>query len=154
MFACTLLFIATAAASKGTTLATDMHLLVRLVFLAAAVAIDNTVHANTSLPAAKHLLVLRMHQRGGLTRDGGCLEAKPMALCCRRMFETAVAVGLYHKNDYTIDINPEETQVFSADDQIVALSTSGGPTSAVLPQCLHCFCCLNMHAGLRLLGFL
>lgn len=41
------------------------------------------------------------------------------------MFETAVVVGLYHKNDNTIDINPEETKVFSADDQIVALSTSG-----------------------------
>ena len=36
-----------------------------------------------------------------------------------------MVVGLYHKSDNTIDINPEETQVFSADDQIVALSTSG-----------------------------
>lgn len=44
------------------------------------------------------------------------------------MFETAVAVGLYHKSDNTIDINPEETTVFAADDQIVALSTSGEPS--------------------------
>lgn len=41
------------------------------------------------------------------------------------MFDTAVVVGLYHKSDNTIDINPDETKVFSADDQIVALSTSG-----------------------------
>lgn len=58
-------------------------------------------------------------------------------LCCRRMFDTAVVVGLYHKSDNTIDINPDETKVFSADDQVVALSTSG----ALLPVCLHCCCC-------------
>ncbi|KAL3139211.1 hypothetical protein ABBQ32_005982 [Trebouxia sp. C0010 RCD-2024] len=52
------------------------------------------------------------------------LEGKTYAEA-RRMFETAVAVGLYHKSDNTIDINPEETTVFAADDQIVALSTSG-----------------------------
>ena len=41
------------------------------------------------------------------------------------MFETAVAVGLYHKSDNSIDINPDETKVFQPGDQIVALSTSG-----------------------------
>ena len=41
------------------------------------------------------------------------------------MFASAVAVGLYHKSDNTIDINPDETKVFAADDQIVALFTSG-----------------------------
>ena len=51
------------------------------------------------------------------------------------MFETAVAVGLYHKSNNTIDINPDETTVFAADDQIVALSTSGEPS---LPSLLEC----------------
>lgn len=41
------------------------------------------------------------------------------------MFASAVVVGLYHKSDNTIDINPDETKVFAADDQVVALSTSG-----------------------------
>lgn len=54
-----------------------------------------------------------------------------MALCCRRMFETAVVVGVYHKSDNTIDINPDETKVFSGDDQVVALSTSGDRATSV-----------------------
>ena len=41
------------------------------------------------------------------------------------MFETAVAVGLYHKSDNTININPDDTVVFQPGDQIVALSNTG-----------------------------
>ena len=44
------------------------------------------------------------------------------------MFASAVVVGLYHRSDNSIDINPDETKVFAADDQVVALSTSGDST--------------------------
>ena len=66
---------------------------------------------------------------------------------CRRMFDSAVAVGLYHKSDNTIDINPDETKVFAADDQIVALSTSGNP-GCRLPGHSHCSCGSYVHSGL------
>lgn len=47
------------------------------------------------------------------------------------MFDTAVAVGVYHKSDNTLKINPDEKTVFQPGDQIVALSN----TSMYLPTC-------------------
>ena len=49
---------------------------------------------------------------------------------CRRMFETAVAVGVYHKSDNSININPDEKTVFQPGDQIVVLSNTGDPPSS------------------------
>ncbi|KAL0047458.1 hypothetical protein WJX82_003858 [Trebouxia sp. C0006] len=43
----------------------------------------------------------------------------------RRMFEMAVAVGVYHKSDNSININPDEKTVFQPGDQIVVLSNTG-----------------------------
>ncbi|KAA6419289.1 MAG: hypothetical protein FRX49_10813 [Trebouxia sp. A1-2] len=43
----------------------------------------------------------------------------------RRMFESAVAVGVYHKSDNAININPDEKTVFQPGDQIVVLSNTG-----------------------------
>ena len=40
------------------------------------------------------------------------------------MFDTAVAVGVYHKSDNTLKINPDEKTVFQPGDQIVALSNT------------------------------
>ena len=51
---------------------------------------------------------------------------------CRRMFETAVAVGVYHKSDNSININPDEKTVFQPGDQIVVLSNTGDSPSCVL----------------------
>lgn len=59
------------------------------------------------------------------------------------MFETAVAVGLYHKSDNTIDINPDETKVFKAGDQIVALSTSGY-LFCFAPDYMHPYVCCRI----------
>ena len=41
------------------------------------------------------------------------------------MFESAVAVGVYHKSDNAININPDEKTVFQPGDQIVVLSNTG-----------------------------
>lgn len=61
-----------------------------------------------------------------------------------------MVVGLYHKSDNTIDINPEETKVFSADDQIVALSTSGDLLCCAATVSASMLLLLGVHAGLRL----
>ena len=53
-----------------------------------------------------------------------------MGFHCRRMFETAVAVGVYHKSDNSININPDEKTVFQPGDQIVVLSNTGDPPSS------------------------
>ena len=61
----------------------------------------------------------------GPNADHGLLD-------CRRMFETAVAVGVYHKSDNSININPDEKTVFQPGDQIVVLSNTGDSPSCVL----------------------
>lgn len=43
----------------------------------------------------------------------------------RRMFETAVAVGVYHKSEGKLNINPDEDTIFQPGDQIVVLASSG-----------------------------
>ena len=70
-----------------------------------------------------------------------CLEP---GLCCRRMFASAVVVGLYHKSDNTIDINPDETKVFAADDQIVALSTSGDSSCRAISAAVQRVCFMRL----------
>ena len=51
---------------------------------------------------------------------------------CRRMFEMAVAVGVYHKSDNSININPDEKTVFQPGDQIVVLSNTGDSSLVTL----------------------
>ena len=53
------------------------------------------------------------------------------------MFESAVAVGVYHKSDNAININPDEKTVFQPGDQIVVLSNTGDSPSCVL-ACNFC----------------
>ena len=63
---------------------------------------------------------------------------------CRRMFESAVAVGVYHKSENKLSINPKEDVVFGPGDQVVALSNSGKTTLCAVSL-------LTMVKGLRLL---
>ena len=41
------------------------------------------------------------------------------------MFETAVAVGVYHKSENRLNLNPDEGTVFQPGDQVVALANFG-----------------------------
>ena len=52
-------------------------------------------------------------------------HTQQMLCCCRRMFESAVAVGVFHKSENRLSINPKEDVVFGPGDQVVALSNSG-----------------------------
>lgn len=47
------------------------------------------------------------------------------------MFETAVAVGVYHKSEGKLNINPDEDTIFQPGDQIVVLASSGNHEPAV-----------------------
>ena len=41
------------------------------------------------------------------------------------MFADAVVVGIFHKDDNRLSINPKEDMVFGRGDQVVALANSG-----------------------------
>lgn len=43
------------------------------------------------------------------------------------MFADAVVVGIFHKDDNRLSINPKEDMVFGRGDQVVALANSGTP---------------------------
>ena len=63
------------------------------------------------------------------------------------MFESAVAVGVYHKSENKLSINPKEDVVFGPGDQVVALSNSG-KTTPCAPSLLTLFQGLCLLSGL------
>ena len=78
-----------------------------------------------------------MHKADVDGRLSGC--------ACRRMFESAVAVGVYHKSENKLSINPKEDVVFGPGDQVVALSNSGKttPCAASLLTLVEGLCLLS-----------
>ena len=104
---------------------------VKHCYSAAARAIDASAIWQMGKPSTAHRCVCHVifcavvQNEGGPHRGSHRHNADQGLLHCRRMFETAVAVGVYHKSDNSININPDEKTVFQPGDPIVVLSNTG-----------------------------
>ena len=54
------------------------------------------------------------------------------------MFDTAVAVGVFHKSENRLNVNPTDDTVFQPGDQVVALSTTGALVAPCLAWGFYC----------------